>query len=360
MLNNTTGYDFFFASLSDREILFAFPITPPELNIKMGATNETVNLINDGNINILKSIDLTEIEFEATFPMRKYPYSREVYPFKEYFDILKDFLVNKKPFRFIVSRSPKHLVKAEDLPPGTATTYNASNLVNPFFNPSDTLLKMMGVTRENFMRGSQGYGSQNPFDKDPSIDWGLPPSWTTSSSITSTSYEDIRSGDSVVVNGYLGFWDTNLPVSLESMEIKENADDGDDVVIEFKLKQYKSYGVKFLRTSNTASTSSTATTKQTLANSATSGKSDKESTSTASKARAETKDTNKDKTYTIVAGDTLTIIAKKFYDDGNKWKVIYDKNKDIIEKTAKDMGKKSSQGGNYIWAGVTLVIPALK
>ena len=325
MLNNTTGYDFYFAGM-DREILFIFPITPPELNIKMGATNETVNLINDGNINILKSLDLTEIEFEATFPMRKYPYSREVYPFKDYFDILKDFMVNKKPFRFIVSRAPKIATvtpkKARSLE-AQAVSYNAANTI---VTKGDYIQAVLG---SNWSPNYQGSLAKNVSPKT---------AWSSAPQLTGTNYEDIRSGDSVVVNGYLGFWDTNLPVSLESMEIKENADDGDDVVVEFKLKQYKSYGVKFLKTTSTKTTTSTI--------------SDPD-------IRWETREKSKDKTYTIVAGDTLTIIAKKFYDDGSKWKVIYDKNKDLIEKTAKDMGKPSSQGGNYIWAGVTLVIPAL-
>lgn len=323
MLNKTTGYDFYFAG-TDREILFTFPITPPELSIKMGANNEVVNLINDGDINILKSPQLTEIEFEATFPMRKYPYSREVYPWKDYFDVLKDFLVNKKWFRFIVSRAPRVTTVNANTSRAIskqATKYNARELVTK----GDMINLAMGT---NYNPNNLGSIAGRTTTKTK---------WSNAPQLTGTSYEDIRSGDSVVVNGYLGFWDTNLPVSLESMEIKENADDGDDVIVEFKLKQYKSYGVKFLKT--TAKT---------------------ETTSTSSDIRWETREINKDKTYTIVAGDTLTIIAKKFYDDGSKWKVIYDKNKDLIEKTAKDMGKASSQGGNYIWAGVTLVIPALE
>lgn len=62
-------------------------------------------------------------------------------------------------------------------------------------------------------------------------------------------------------------------------------------------------------------------------------------------------------TYTIKAGDTLWSIAQKFYGDGSKWKLIYDANKDIIEKTAREHGRSSSENGHWIYPGVTLVIP---
>ncbi len=37
------------------------------------------------------------------------------------------------------------------------------------------------------------------------------------------------------------------------------------------------------------------------------------------------------RTYTVVAGDSLSKIAKKFYGDGNKWKGIFDANRDQIK-----------------------------
>lgn len=65
-------------------------------------------------------------------------------------------------------------------------------------------------------------------------------------------------------------------------------------------------------------------------------------------------------TYTIKERDTLWAIARKFYGSGTKWKTIYDANKDIIEKTAKKYGKKSSDNGHWIYPGVTLTIPGVK
>jgi nucleoid-associated protein YgaU len=61
--------------------------------------------------------------------------------------------------------------------------------------------------------------------------------------------------------------------------------------------------------------------------------------------------------YTVVAGDTLWMISRKFYGTGKKYDVIYNANVDIIESTAKAHGKSSSDNGHWIWAGEILIIP---
>ena len=38
-----------------------------------------------------------------------------------------------------------------------------------------------------------------------------------------------------------------------------------------------------------------------------------------------------DKTYTVVAGDTLSKIAKREYGNANEWKRIFEANKDLIK-----------------------------
>lgn len=37
------------------------------------------------------------------------------------------------------------------------------------------------------------------------------------------------------------------------------------------------------------------------------------------------------RTYTVVAGDSLSKIAKKFYGDGKKWKPIFEANRDTVK-----------------------------
>ncbi len=96
-----TGYDFCF----DTEYgLVLLPITPSALKIKNGSRSSKVTLINGAEINILRSPALSEIEFEARFPMREYPFTKELKAFRTYFGIFQKLKEQKKPFRFIVAR----------------------------------------------------------------------------------------------------------------------------------------------------------------------------------------------------------------------------------------------------------------
>ena len=223
------GYEFYFDDDGD---LLVFPITPGNLTISSGSRNETIDLINDGEINILKSPSLITIKFEARFPMREYPYSRVPEEFQNYFDKFAELKSEKKYFRFIVARS---------------------------------------------------------------------------SGVTKSPYE------------------TNLLVSLEDFSTTEDADDGDDIICSFTLKQYKPYGVKQLGDDYAVK---------------------KPSRPTGNKGS----DTV---TYTVKAGDSLWLIAKNHYDDGNKYPLIYEANKAMLD----ERNNKYKQPKYTIYAGQVLVIP---
>lgn len=191
------------------------PVAPPEMTTKINGHNESIVLMNDGEVNIIKKPGLTDIEFEVLLPNVKYPFA--VYPngFQAatfYLDKLEKLKISDKPFQFIVNR----------------------------MMPNGTLL-----------------------------------------------------------------FDTNMTVSLEDYEIKESADNGFDETVSIQLKQYRSYGNKKITIK-----------KDTKSNS---GKSNSKSTS---KAVVEQKrpTTNKTapKTHTVVKGDTLWAIAKKYLGDGSK------------------------------------------
>lgn len=62
-------------------------------------------------------------------------------------------------------------------------------------------------------------------------------------------------------------------------------------------------------------------------------------------------------TYTVVAGDTLWGIAKRYYDNGMRYIDIYNANKESMDATARSHGFADANGGNYIWAGQVLTIP---
>lgn len=127
-------------------------------------------------------------------------------------------------------------------------------------------------------------------------------------------------------NGKMLF-DTNMKVSLESYDIKEDAKQGFDVIVSVKLKQYREYGTKTctISTESNKTTASVQNTRPTDNSPAPSS----------------------NKTYTVQKGDCLWNIAKKFYGNGSKYTVIYNANKDKIKNP------------NLIYPGQVLTIPAL-
>lgn len=61
--------------------------------------------------------------------------------------------------------------------------------------------------------------------------------------------------------------------------------------------------------------------------------------------------------YTVVQGDTLWDIAKRFYGSGMEYTGIYEGNRETIETAAKERGKKDSSQGHWIFPGTVLAIP---
>lgn len=95
-----SGYDFYL----DKCLL---PVSPSKLKININNENETVTLINEGEINILKKTGLTDIEFECSIPQVQYPFAVYKSGFKgaDYFlDYFESLKTGKKAFQFIVCR----------------------------------------------------------------------------------------------------------------------------------------------------------------------------------------------------------------------------------------------------------------
>lgn len=63
-----SGYDFYL----DKCLL---PIAPKKLEIKINNANDTITLINEGEINLLKTAELTDIDFECMLPNVQYPFA---------------------------------------------------------------------------------------------------------------------------------------------------------------------------------------------------------------------------------------------------------------------------------------------
>lgn len=86
------------------------PVAPYSLTIKTGNQNETVTLINEGQINILKPVGLSKITFDALLPNREYPFARYTSGFKnaQYFmSVLENLKTKQKPFDF-------HIIRTDD------------------------------------------------------------------------------------------------------------------------------------------------------------------------------------------------------------------------------------------------------
>lgn len=117
---------------------------------------------------------------------------------------------------------------------------------------------------------------------------------------------------------------TDIRVSLEDYKITENAKNGFDFTVKFNLKQWRDYGTRTVNIQLAASKPKAAATPRRSAAAPSSAQS-----------------------YTVVKGDCLWNIAKKFYGDGSKYTVIYNANRSVI-------------GGNpnLIYPGQVLTIPA--
>lgn len=112
---------------------------------------------------------------------------------------------------------------------------------------------------------------------------------------------------------------TNLTVSLEDVSFTDDTNEGFDIKASIKLKEWRHYGTKVITIAN--ETVSITEQRTPLSNAPQSGN------------------------YTVQKGDTLWKIAKKFYDDGSKYPVIHNANKDKIDNP------------NLIYPGQVLVIP---
>lgn len=95
------AYDFYL----DKCLL---PVPPSKLEIKRNGQNKSLNLINEGEINLLKSPKLKEIRFSFLIPQVRYPFAVYGESFKTaeyYLNRMKALSESKYPFQFIVSRT---------------------------------------------------------------------------------------------------------------------------------------------------------------------------------------------------------------------------------------------------------------
>lgn len=84
------------------------PIAPEKMELTVNNANKTITLINEGEINMLKSPSLSDIKFDVLLPNQKYPfanYANGYQPASYYMDKLKDLKRAKMSFQFKVIRT---------------------------------------------------------------------------------------------------------------------------------------------------------------------------------------------------------------------------------------------------------------
>lgn len=92
------GYHFFVGDLE-------LPYAPSELKLTIGSNNQTVELINGSEINILKNPKLTEIEFDVELPRgRQYAFANTLVSSKTYTDYFEKLMLTKTPTKLVITR----------------------------------------------------------------------------------------------------------------------------------------------------------------------------------------------------------------------------------------------------------------
>lgn len=199
------------------------PVTPSKIDMKINSKNTTMDVINLGEVNVLKDAGLTDISFDTIIPQVKYPfanYSNGFQDAKYYLDYIEKLKTDKKAFQYIVSRT----------------------------SPAGKVL-----------------------------------------------------------------FHTNLKVSLEDYDIKEDANEGLDLVLAIKLKSFKDFSAKKIVIQST------------------------EPTGSVSEKRPESDNKPAGKTYTVKKGDSLWYICKTQLGDGSKkmYEKVYQLNKEMMDKRNK-------------------------
>ncbi|HDF5576529.1 TPA: LysM peptidoglycan-binding domain-containing protein [Clostridioides difficile] len=180
------AYDFYLDGVQ-------LPIPPPKLEIKVTNKNKTVDLINTGEVNILKTPGLSEISFEAEFTHNKLPFYRGQFRDVQFFlsklELLK---TDCKPFQFIVSREMGGKVLFNT---NRKVSLEEYNIVEDAENGSDFKVAIK-------LKQYRDYSTRKLVLAPPKSDTGRPnvkiePKRVDSVNATNTKTYTVKSGDSL-------------------------------------------------------------------------------------------------------------------------------------------------------------------
>ncbi|HFG2317146.1 LysM peptidoglycan-binding domain-containing protein, partial [Clostridioides difficile] len=180
------AYDFYLDGVQ-------LPIPPSKLEIKVTNKNKTVDLINTGEVNILKKEGLSEISFEAEFTHNKLPFYRGTFRDVQFFlsklELLK---TDCKPFQFIVSRELGNKVLFNT---NMKVSLEEYNIVEDAENASDTKVAIK-------LKQYRDYSTKKLVLAPPKNETGRPnvkiePKRVDSVNATNTKTYTVKAGDSL-------------------------------------------------------------------------------------------------------------------------------------------------------------------
>lgn len=115
------GYHFFVGDLE-------LPFAPSKLKLTIGSKNQTVDLINGNEINILKNPKLTEIEFDCELPRgRQYAFANRLVSSKTYTDYFEKLMLSGTPTKLVITR-PSPFLKGATGIGGTSKDFESTVL----------------------------------------------------------------------------------------------------------------------------------------------------------------------------------------------------------------------------------------
>lgn len=141
------GYDIYF----DKVLL---PVAPPKIKTDIRNKNKTIELINDGEVNLLKTPGLTEISFAILLPNKQYPFGKYLDGFKNashFLSVFEQYKVSKKPFQFIISRT---------LPDGTVPFHTNLRMSLEDYNYEDTTAEGFDIKVTLNLKQYKDYGTK--------------------------------------------------------------------------------------------------------------------------------------------------------------------------------------------------------
>lgn len=130
------------------------PVCPSSMEVTVNNKNETMNLLNGGEINIIKKAGLTDIKFDLLLPNVQYPFAVYKNGFKRayyYLKILENLKNRTKPFNFVFYRQ---------LPDGTNLYQTAMKVTLEEYTTNEDAQDGLDVTVSIELKQYAEYGAK--------------------------------------------------------------------------------------------------------------------------------------------------------------------------------------------------------